>query len=232
MSVSKVNKEISHFETLLRDERRPGRRAFVVTDSKGRYLSRCLERRDYLQFIWRGGARIGDDDLLGVLEEKIRDMQEPLVLIWLGTCDLTKLGQRKRVSLRRIEPTDLRNALDEMQKKILQINSSSKVIFLKCPVYSISKWNESHGLDLQERDGSDDQLETAVKNFNEVIDSLNNCYTPKFSLDLLKNTKTKHGRQSRYYFNFKDLYLDGIHPGPEVSKLWLLRIRKIFFDHF
>lgn len=53
--------------------------------------------------------------------------------------------------------------MDDMQKKVLEINGSCIVIFFKCPLYSISKWNESHGLDLLERDGSDDQLETAVK---------------------------------------------------------------------
>ena len=70
MSVSKVDKEITRFETLLREERRPGRRAFVVTDSKGRYHKRCREYRDCIQFIWRGGAWIGDESLLNALREQ------------------------------------------------------------------------------------------------------------------------------------------------------------------
>lgn len=232
MSVSKVDKEITRFETLLREERRPGRRAFVVTDSKGRYLQRSLEHRDYIQFIWRGGARIGDESLLDALREKIVDMQEPLVFIWLGTCDLTKIGARKRISLRGMGIPQLRAALLEMKTKVLAINNSSTVIFLRCPIYSIVKWNGSHNLEVQESDGSDGDLEGSVKSLNEVIDEINNFYTPKFSLDILRNTKTRHGQHSRYFYNFKDLYLDGIHPGPQLSKLWLLRIRKSFFDHF
>ena len=98
---------------MLREERRTGRRAFGLTESKARYLSRCLKYRDFLQLISRGGAWIGDDDP-DMLQEKITDMQGHLVLIWLKTCGLTKLGQKKRVSLRRIEPPELRNALDDM----------------------------------------------------------------------------------------------------------------------
>lgn len=68
-----------HFETLVREERRDGRRASVALHSKGRYLSRCLEHRDFLQFIWGGGARIGDEDFLDALREKITHMQEPRI---------------------------------------------------------------------------------------------------------------------------------------------------------
>lgn len=91
-SVKTVDKEILRFETVLREERRPGRSAFAVTDSKGRYHQRCLEHRDYIQFIWRGGARIGWEKTLF-----------SVVFNWLGTCDLTKIGARKRISLRGME---------------------------------------------------------------------------------------------------------------------------------
>jgi len=52
--------------------------------------------------------------------------------------------------------------------------------------------------------------------------------TPKFTLDLLKNTKT--GTRSRYYLNFNALYLDGIHPGEIISKLWFLKMKKLALD--
>ena len=49
--------------------------------------------------------------------------------------------------------------------------------------------------------------------------------TPKFSMDLLKNTTTNKGKRSRYYYNYH-LYTDGIHPSDDLAKLWLLRIKK------
>ena len=117
-------------------------------------------------------------------------MQDPLFLIWLGTCDLMKIGARKRISLRGKEIPQLRAALLEMKTKVLAINKSSTVIFLRCPIYLIVKWNESRNFEVQESDGSDGDLEGSVKSLNEVIVEINNFYTPKFSLDILKNTKT------------------------------------------
>ena len=58
-------------------------------------------------------------------------MQDPLFLIWLGTCDLMKIGARKRISLRGMEIPQLRAALLEMKTKVLAINKSSH--FSKVP---------------------------------------------------------------------------------------------------
>jgi hypothetical protein len=49
---------------------------------------------------------------------------------------------------------------------------------------------------------------------------------PKFSFDLLKCSRVRTGRnkrklKSKYTFNMKDLYNDGIHPNPLLAHLWL-----------
>jgi hypothetical protein len=52
---------------------------------------------------------------------------------------------------------------------------------------------------------------------------------PKFSLDLLNCSRVRTGRnkrtlKSKYTFNMKDLYNDGIHPSPPLAHVWLRKI--------
>lgn len=222
MSVNNLKKQIEKLGDAVEDYHHTGSRCFLVTDSKGRYLSRHLERRDYLDIIWKSGARVEDAALLSRLEVKLKDLKAPLVLLWLGTCDFTKLERNKTISLRNISAEDVFSKMVKMHTSVLQINSSARVQFLQCPVYSMKTWNTLKGFS----DSDDKDLEDLVAKFNELVDSYNSMYTPKFSLDLEKNTKTKKGSRSRYYFNY-NLYIDGIHPGPEIAQLWILKIRKL-----
>ena len=56
----------------------------------------------------------------------------------------------------------------------------------------------------------------------------NNNHSPVFSTDLVKTSKTRKGEHhnkftKRRSVNF-NLYLDGIHPGHLLSKVWLEKI--------
>jgi hypothetical protein len=66
----------------------------------------------------------------------------------------------------------------------------------------------------------DKSLSSVVAEFNERIDLLNGFYTPKFSLDLKRCSKVRRrtGHVTKYHYNFSNLYVDGIHSGPDLPK--------------
>ena len=224
MSLNSIRKQIERIGDEVEDYGGPGSRVFLVTDSKGRCLSRYLERRDFLDIVWESGARVGNEGLLGRLRRKIEGLSNPIVLLWLGTCDFTEKGRRGKLFIRGLDAGDVFKALENMKSEILRFNSSVRVVFLQCPFYSVKTWNDFKG---HPSDDSDDKtLEGLLSTFNKAIDDFNDMYTPKFSLDLEKCTKHK-GKPSKFYFRVQDLYTDGIHPGEELSKLWLLKVKKL-----
>ena len=82
---------------------------------------------------------------------------------------------------------------------------SEEIVYLECPVYSMKMWNALHG---ERESEGDKELEDKVEQLNTEIRRLYGSYiVPKFSLDLLKNTKNEKGHY-RYFYNYKDLYID------------------------
>lgn len=92
------------------------RRAFLVSDSKGRCLSRHLTRRDYLDIVWKSGAQSGNDDLMSRLKVKLEGLDRQTVFLWLGTCDFTRKGPRANVSIREVDSREVVMFLQEMKK--------------------------------------------------------------------------------------------------------------------
>ena len=91
--------------------------------------------------------------------------------------------------------------------------------------------NKDHGCEEESDKECDNMLQVRIDCYNSLQMELNGHRSgPKFSLDILKNTKTKHGKRSKYLYNFKKLYLDGIHPSELLSRLWLIRIRKFILS--
>jgi hypothetical protein len=225
MSSTGIQNQLSKIDRYLEDYDGNFRKCFLLTDSKGRYLLPFLERRENFVVVWKSGARINDAYILEQVKVKVTRVNSPLILIWFGTCDFTQLGRDMDKLLRDITVDSAVTSLLEMKSKLIQYNSTAEVIFLQCPVYSIYHWNLYKGLQCEEH--YDQVLHQLLSSFNSKIDELNGQYSPKFSLDLEKNTKTKHGKKSKYFFNFKDLYIDGIHPGPALSELWLKKMKKL-----
>ena len=79
MSLNSIRKQIERIGDEVEDYSGPGSRVFLVTDSKGRCLSRYLERRDFLDIVWESGARVGNEGLLGRLRRKIEGLPNPIV---------------------------------------------------------------------------------------------------------------------------------------------------------
>ena len=93
-------------------------------------------------------------------------------------------------------------------------------------------WNEikEHG-DPRQFKNDDVTLVSKIKWLNSFFHAMNGeaNKTPKISEDLNKNTKNKKGH-SRYFYNYKELTTDGIHPVDILAKLWLKKFQKIVLE--
>lgn len=234
MSNSKLQKTIARIEAKLvsyTSNNNP-RKVFILSDSKGYSLERAhLENTSNLQiqFFSEAGAGIQTNKHCDTLLESIKllsPIEEPLILIWFGTCELTQKS-RKYILLRH-RNEDRIDILIDLYKTyrdlIYSINSKATVIFLEVPHYSILVWNECKGHpdpisflhDQSQLLGHIDRLNIKIKNLNVQTGILN------FRRDLIKPTKRKSS-DTLYNLNFK-LYRDGIHPSRLLAELWMKKI--------
>ena len=154
------------------------------------------------------------------------------------TCDFTKFDRRTRyLSLDEdVSVADVVDKLQNIKREVLKVNASTEVIFLQCPVFSIRLWNEYQNHSNPDSFKDDDEaLIGKIGNLNDEIDSINSTRSPPFSLDLLRASKVRRGRsqnriQTKYAYNFKDLYKDGIHPIDTLAKLWLRKLQQIVIE--
>jgi hypothetical protein len=94
LSIIKIKKELSKYidSEALRDryELYPGE-IFLVTDSKSKYLNPVIPGRlkAYLHIYHEAGATI-TSNVVDRAIKSIKQTHKPIVLLWLGTCELTK----------------------------------------------------------------------------------------------------------------------------------------------
>ena len=235
MSVSKLNKEIG--KLVVEEEHRAtpsrSRETFLISDSKGRFIEREITPKYYgeLRIISRSGATIDDFNFRRQFLTNIRLANHPLVFIWFGTCELTN---KKGKFIETAFEENIFEKVDQLIVKyrylksdISRCNRHAKIIFLKCPYYSIVEWNRHKGCnDLQAYAGQETTLFSSIDYLNQKLDELNNTLTPNLSQDIIRSSKRKSDKKVKYTKNF-NLYLDGIHPGTHLSLLWLHKILKI-----
>ena len=206
-----------------------GRRDVIIRgDSKARYLMAHVHEDPYMNINHRGGATIYNTFLGDYTLNRIKRSYKPIVIIWLGTCELT---EKRGKFIRIVENIDER--LDEIEtqytlykERILSANAESTVIYLECPFFNIPLWNKHKGH--YNPDGFEpDQilLEKAIKRLNIILRSITDdeVRNPKLSLDLEESTK-KRNKPRKYHLNYKALSIDGVHPGKDIARLWYLRI--------
>ena len=231
MSLSKVRKEYSITRQLNR-ETRPRKRkdTFIISDSKGRYLAQQLQREHegLLKIIHKSGATVDNLQFKREVTSITNLSCSPIVFIWFGTCEITsKNGCLVEL---RVNPFEVVNRLivkyRYMRSAIQRHNRGAEVIFLNCPYYSIVRWNEMKGCPTHSIDKyrvQDSELTKVIDYFNDKIDRLNRHTTPKIEQDLVKSSKKRHSSHVKYKNNF-NMLTDGIHPGPDLAKLWIERI--------
>ena len=216
-------KQLDRLESEVFFNRPQRRQAFLMTDSKGRYLEAQVHRGEAIvDIVWKSGARVDNKELLSIISDKIMNLDRPVVLVWLGTCEFTEKRGRNIYLREQNSVADVLARLQALKANIIKQNSSTEVIFLKCPIYSIIHENDRDSFSSE-----DEQLHEKLEILNQDISHLNATTVPNLSMDLLKNTKRKQGCRSNCVYKFQDLYKDGVHPIDILAELWLRKIQKI-----
>ena len=220
------------------------RTPIIVSDSKGSRLERCVQNiQPESSIVWEcKGDRNSFQAAQFVkanLEYYVSKYGNILLVIWTGTCDLTQFihrskpevnqpyRRRKRyIDFSSIYVCDILAQSQQIISAVKVFGPKVKVVFLECPQYSISIWNETQGHpDFESFKSNTEILNSTIEDLNKSIRKLNSenkISAPKFGLDLIKSRKS-----NKSYTSVKVSYSllgDGIHPGLILSRYWLRRV--------
>lgn len=255
MSVNKTLKERRNHYRLIRNTRLP-RETFLFTDSKGADIKDHLPSSvsDNFHVIFKKGATSYDRAHLNSLLREINGIEEPIVLIWLGTCELTtKTG--KYLKLNNYPYQTIEFTLTQYRKvkyRIHKTNPSAIVLFIECPYFSINRWNKHcNEINIKTEPGNtkrkrsllvktsftsykrnvkfitkvDQNLKLQIDYFNDHLKLVNGKTScPRLSQDLIRSNKKKGDPKPIYRVNYNLLASDGVHPGRLLIKLWLYKM--------
>lgn len=211
------------------------RRPVVLSDSKGGYLRNQVYHPKDRQIIWWNKSGENIHQRLHWLEEnignKITELGDIHLYIWLGTCDLTSKNKDGTISLASQHPEAVENIFTKLQKfqQVLQLYPHSKITFIETPYYSITKWNDrTKKSQSNDRIEQDKELYHQIENLNSRVHELNtslNVHSPLLNLHLKASKQVKRGKDKpRKHYNNYQLYIDGIHPKPLLAKAWLAEL--------
>ena len=235
MSLSRVNKRIRDLSLRL-DNGYLRKIPVLLTDSRGRDLEQVVNPQKYpenkIYFWYQRG--VGVEERFEWLKQNLQSKFQELgsnhitLYVWIGTCDLTK-KTNNFIELRTQDYTTVRyicKFYKEIHDYVRQFPTIN-IVFLELPFYSIFLWNLHHNhVNPQSFREQDKLLEQQITEVNKYINQLNILHhqnSPSFSHDLEKSRKRRHEQSATYSFNY-GLYLDGVHPHPDLAKLWLIRI--------
>lgn len=207
----------------------------ILTDSKGRYLSYQCKTPFENSIKWWGESGRSSGQGLGWLrdniEQKIGHLDNIHLYVWLGTCDLTEYIH-PFIQLRPKTDELVQQLLNNFQEisKLLSGYTGCRTTFLEIPPYSIFEWNKQHKHTEPNKFLADDvalaKQIIEINNHIRYINSTLNVSTPSpsFTASVLHiiNSKNTHER-ARDKYNFQ-LYKDGIHPSPNLARVWLRKI--------
>ena len=209
----------------------------VLIDSKGKWVERKILQPTEKEVIWWAKSGRTCKEGYKWLKSNIRHKTKKLgnICVWLGTCDLTSKN-KKYIALTAEDDQAVENAYEYLLKiaALVKDYPSCRITILEIPIYSIKEWNQRKGhKNLDEFTEQDKKLETQEYNPNgkiRQINDTNQTYSPNFSTDLVKNSKTAKGKKKEKFLKRKTnsfwLYVDGIHPGLLLARTWLKRLQK------
>ena len=238
MSYLKVIKETSNLlseeGSLGEQEADPGQ-IYIITDSKGKYIKPVIpgRLRSKINIFYKSGANI-NSEIIDEAIQKIKHEHYPIVLIWLGTCEITtktgKFCTLSKYPYQQVE--EILTQYREAKDKIKHSNRNANIYFMECPYYSILTWNKSQGKKYssnEEREVQklDNELKSVVNYFNQQLMLINREHiVPRISQDQIIASKRKRSRRTKYRVNYRLLY-DGIHPKRILARLWIHRFVKL-----
>ena len=217
------------------------RQIVVIADSKGRYLQdQTCSKLPESDIIWHHrGGRTTNQAVSYVkqnIENFIHRYGRLLLVIWTGTCDLTRKvsissgdGSRKVnrfVDLSGTTPDEIIAQYQHICELKDAYGDLIQVLILECPYYSITIWNSVKGhKDISIFEENNRVLHDRISELNDKIRLLNESNgvsAPKFSLDLLRSRKSNKSRPVKT--PSYSLLLDGIHPTGILSRYWVRKL--------
>jgi len=216
-------------------------RPVIISDSKGVYLKHQIRHPEDRQLVWwnKSGTTIERElHWLGEhIHDKIRELGDIHLYIWLGTCNLTKKNKDGTISLTSQQPNAAINIFTKLIKfqELLVPYPNCRTTIVEIPYYSITNWNTKvKGQRSDDRLNQDRELHAQIDQLNESIHQFNDSnsvQSPLLNLHTKASKQVKRGRNKprKKYTNYQ-LYADGIHPKHLLAKAWLAefsqRIRK------
>ena len=241
MSLTRVGKQIHNLDQILHQAPLLRTIPIVLSDSKAKYLEREVNwsKHPENKIFWWYEKGADTERQLNWLKSNLEQKFEELssrhftLYIWLGTCDLTEKSG-KFIQLRSENNDRVKHVCDTYKEiyKFIANFPTIKLVFLELPYFSVYLWNlyKEHPEPEQFR-AHNKLLETQIRAVNSFVKETNlllRGHSPYFGLDLEKVRKQR-GKPPVYSYNY-GLYLDGVHPHPDLALLWLIRLCLIIIE--
>ena len=123
-------------------------RCSYTNDSKGLVLNEFIPNnlKEQFKVVAVSGGTVDNSSLIDKLLRKVRRHRDPIVFVWLGTCELTKkIGKYTSIRHYPFKYQNIEYTIDqyiELRDKIKNLNLGASVTFLECPYYSIHSFNK------------------------------------------------------------------------------------------
>ena len=191
----KTEKQIIHFSKKLTQEF-SNENVLFIGDSKIRHLYNESGNRTFLRMLWRSGAKIDDYYLTKEADKYIRRYNNPAIIVWFGTCELTQVVDKHKKYIDLVDNisnivTILADKYRTYKHNRVLAKSSCRIIFLCVPMYSIIDWNSSKGHP-DPNSFAEQQviLEKSITELNLLLRELNSPYLPpQIVQDMFVNIK-------------------------------------------
>ena len=175
---NKIKKQIRHFSEKLNGEF-SCENVLLVGDSKIRHLNYEMADKTYLRMIWRSGANIDNEYLVKQTDRYIRRYNNPAIIAWFGTCELTRVTDKHKKYID-LAP-NFTNVVDIVVDKYrtykhnrILAKSSTRIVFLCVPMYSMVDWNRKKGHpDPNSFKSNQIILEKGITDLNNALRELN-----------------------------------------------------------
>ncbi|MES9884548.1 MAG: hypothetical protein ABW185_27195 [Sedimenticola sp.] len=234
MSVGKLNKYLERNQEPV-SIGGPTKTLIIVTDSKGNKLRNNVSSIFEREIIWQAKpgrtSKQATFHIKNNIERWVERYKNILVVLWTGTCDLTrKTGIF--VDLNSSEEDSVQSIIAEYENVsefiANKFKDHAKLLILEVPQYSIEIWNSSkgHRNPTSYKENQEilinriTRLNDAIRKFNFELDPT--TASPLIGIDLKKPHKSnKNYKFIKYAYG---LLTDGIHPGTTLSNYWLRQI--------
>ena len=227
----------------------------LFSDSKGEGLRELIP--DFVGNKFRilsgKGATVYNKRHVNSLLRLVKELKDPIILVWLGTCEITRKVD-KYIKLYKYPYQNIEFILTEYRKLRYQIrrkNPSASLYFIECPCYSITKSNKPKNIvvnstinlgkvnerypslivnkirevrEIQWAAKVDKEVSTQIDYYNDHLKLLNRgISTPRLSQDIIVSNKSRVDPRVKYKKNY-NLMHDGVHPIRTLAKLWAVKL--------